>query len=337
VTAVLVLLAVGSYLVNLELNRTAAPDTGSTGAPPAAGDDAAPRDPAGPHLRPGPFARPPSSSTEAPPGDGGTGGPLAESPCGPFPSFPDASCTGWEYTGVTLRDCPTLVDQPGAELDGCRFAGGLTLAAADVTITRSRIEGGVGRLDGGEDLQNLMLIDVEIDGSGERDPNSLAAIGNDNYTCVRCHIHDTGRGANLGRNVHIEASYLHDFPQMGDNHLTAIGSNGGSNFTIIHNNLECAVSGCSAALALYGDFAPIDNALIQHNLFNTYGSFCTYGGSVDGKNYPVATDVRYLDNRFGRKFRPDCGAYGPVDSFRSGQGNFWRGNEWEDGSGPITP
>jgi hypothetical protein len=291
-------------------------------------------------LESGAVARPPERSAEAAPEEepaSGGGPPSSASACGAFPRFPDSGCTGWEYTGVTLRDCPNTITTAGAELDGCLFSNGLTVEAANVTITRSRIEGLV-RPRG--DLQNLTLTDVEIDGTGHVDPaseDSQLAIGNENYTCLRCDIHDTGRGANLGNNVRIEDSYLHDFPFMNGKHMTAIGSNGGANFSIIHNNLECSVSGCSAALSFYGDFAPIRDVLVQYNLFNTTGSYCTYGGSVDGKEYPVGTNIRYLDNRFGKKFHDSCGQFGPVASFSSGSGNAWQRNSWQDGSGSVTP
>lgn len=281
------------------------------------------------------------SATEAP---GLQGRPPESSPqngagqaCGPFPQFPDETCTGWQHTGVSLRECPKKVTEPGVTLDGCRFVGGLEIGAAGVTITRSRVEGLVQPRG---DLQDLQLIDVEIDGTGHVDPargDSQLAIGSENYTCIRCHIHDTGRGANLGRNVQIEDSYLHGFPYMDGKHMTAIGSNGGSNFTIRHNRLECDVSGCSAALSLYGDFAPVSEVLVEHNLFNTTGSYCTYAGSVDGKPYPNGTNVRYLDNRFGKKFSDTCGQYGPVTSWSGGNGNQWQGNSWQDGSGSVNP
>lgn len=307
--------------------------TSRAGPDPAAGLGG--RDPeagAPAHRGAAPVERSPTTDPgDPPPGDG------EPSPCGPFPRFPDETCTGWRHTGVTLRDCPTTITEPGATLDGCRFTGGLEIEAADVTITRSRIEGLVRPR---ADLQNLRLVDVEIDGTGRIDPSnpdSQLAIGNNNYTCIRCHIHATGRGANLGSNVHIEDSYLHDFPYMNGKHMTAIGSNGGSHFTILHNNLECSVTGCSAALSFYGDFAPISDVLVQHNLLNTTGSYCTYAGSVSSKEYPVGTDIRYLDNRFGKKFRDKCGQYGPVTSWRDGGGNEWRGNAWLDGSGPVEP
>lgn len=301
----------------------AAPDRRPPGALGTGGPD--------PRTPPVPYGRPPATADQ-PSGSGPGAG--SGSACAAFPGFPDENCTGWRHTGVSLRDCPTTVTEAGATLDGCRFPGGVTILAADVTITRSLIHGLVEPHDS---LQGLTLIDVEIDGNGQPDPHGEAAIGNGDYTCIRCHIHSSGRGANLDRNVRIEDSYLHGFVFTDGVHQTAIGSNGGSGFTIVHNNLECSTDGCSAALALYGDFFPIEDVLVQQNLFNTTGSFCTYAGSVEGKPFPVGTGIRYLDNRFGKKYHPDCGIYGTVTSWGQHAGNVWQGNQWQDGSGPVNP
>jgi hypothetical protein len=325
VSGVAVLLGAGYAVVAL------GPD--SPAARPADGEAAGWLGPAGPSLRspPVPLGQRPAV---APARAGQPAGSAAGSACDPFPGFPDESCTGWRHTGVELRDCPTTVDEDGARLDGCRFPGGVTILARDVTITRSLVHGLVEPHDS---LQGLTLVDVEIDGSGQPAPHGEAAIGNGDYTCVRCHIHSSGRGANLDRNVHIEDSYLHGFVFTDGVHQTAIGSNGGSGFTIVHNNLECSSGGCSAALALYGDFLPVEDVLVQHNLFNTTGGFCTYAGSVEGKPYPVGTAIRYLDNRFGKKYSPDCGEYGTVISWGEHDGNVWQGNQWQDGSGAVVP
>ncbi len=262
-----------------------------------------------------------------------------QSACPVFPAFPDASCTGWRHTGVTLHHCDHDIVESNIVLDSCLFNDTLSIEGANVTITRSRV---VGRVTGvythGFSLRNLVLRDVEIDG-GTRgvDPASQAAIGSDDYTCIRCDIHGTGRGANLGENVRIEDSYLHDWTYVDGDHQTAIGSNGGHNFAIVHNNLECRSDGCSAALSLYGDFAPIDNVIIERNLFNTNGSYCTYAGSVDGKPYPDGTNIRYRDNMFGKKYMSQCGIYGPVVSWKNNAGNVWTGNAWQDGSGSVNP
>ena len=329
-TGVLLLLGTGYLVVAFGPgDQAAAPGDGGSAGPPA-GTLSTP----GPDLRtpPVPFGQPPATAGGEPAGPGPAAG--SGSACAAFPGFPDESCTGWRHTGVSLRDCPTTITEAGARLDGCRFPGGVTILAAGVTISRSLIHGLVEPHDS---LQGLTLTDVEIDGSGQPDPQGEAAIGNGDYTCIRCHIHSSGRGANLDRNVRIEDSYLHGFSYTDGVHQTAIGSNGGSGFTIIHNNLECSTDGCSAALALYGDFFPIEDVLVQRNLFNTTGSFCTYAGSVEGKPFPVGTGIRYLDNRFGRKYHPDCGIYGTVTSWGQHTGNAWQGNQWQDGSGPVNP
>lgn len=258
---------------------------------------------------------------------------LDASPCPVFPAFPDANCTGWRHTGVTLRDCATTITKPNSTWDRCRFVGGLEIQAANVTITRSLVHG---RVFPHTDLRNLTLIDVEIDGSNEVDPYSQAAIGNSNYTCVRCDIHHTGRGVSMGENVRVEHSYLHDWVYVADAHQTAAGSNGGSRIRLIHNTLICNSPGCSAALSFYGDFSSVDDVLVQNNLLDTSGSYCTYAGSVAGKPFPVGTNIRYIDNRFGKLYHPRCGVYGPVAAYERHAGNVWQGNAWQDGSGEVT-
>jgi hypothetical protein len=247
--------------------------------------------------------------------------------CPAFPRFPDQNCTGYRHTGVTLRPCPNVITENGATFDGCRFGPDLEVQARDVTITRSLIEGTVFATYLTDwSLGNLRLVDVEIDGGQKVVDGRSAAIGNDDYACIRCHIHGSERGANLGRNVHIEDSYLHGWFENPGAHQTAIGSNGGSGFTIIHNQLECdTADGCSAALSLYEDFAAIEDVLIQNNLFNTNGGYCTYAGQN-------GTNIRYIDNIFGTQFYPRCGQYGAVTDFNPNPGNVWRGNRYPDGA-----
>lgn len=326
----LILLFAGYLVVTLDPLGVTRPGGDSPDPAPTSGLGAADPDRPADRTTPAPRGQPPADAPAPAPGPGRGSG----SACPAFPGFPDQNCTGWRHTGVSLRDCPTTITENGARLDGCRFPGGVTILASDVTITRSLIHGLVEPHDS---LRGLSLIDVEIDGSGQPDPQGEAAIGNGDYSCLRCHIHSSGRGANLDRNVRIEDSYLHGFVYTDGVHQTAIGSNGGSGFSIIHNHLECSTDGCSAALSLYGDFFPIEDVLIQRNLFNTTGSFCTYAGSVPGKPFPTGTGIRYLDNRFGKKFHSGCGIYGPVTSWEQHQGNQWQGNQWQDGSGSVAP
>lgn len=252
--------------------------------------------------------------------------------CPAFPRFPDEECTGYRHTGVSLEPCPNRIEDDGVTLDGCRFSRNLTVVAENVTITRSLVEGRVLATSGTDwSLGNLRLVDVEIDGGGEVVPDLGIAIGQHDYTCIRCHIHGTGRGAHLGNNVHVEDSYLHDWVYTDGAHQTAMSSHAGSNYVVLHNNLVCNHrDGCSAAFALYPDFGPVDDVLVRNNLFNAHGHYCVYGGWE-------ATNVRFIDNRFGKMFAPTCGRSGPVEFFQYNEGNVWRGNEWQDGSGEVLP
>jgi hypothetical protein len=149
-------------------------------------------------------------------------------------------------------------------------------------------------------------------------------------------VHRTGRGANAGSNVSITDSYFVDFGSVSSAHITAVGSNGGQHSKLIHSSLTCNVmagraGGCSSAFSLYGDFGPIDDWLVTQNSFaSPQNGFCTYAGSIPGKAYPHATNVRYVDNRFG-----PCPQYGAVSGWEWNTGAVWSGNQWQNGT-PIT-
>ena len=281
--------------------------------------------------------------------------------CAAFPAMPDASCTGVP-AGVVLHSCALEIHAAGT-YDSCLFNGSVQVMAKNVTITRSKVLGRVG--DGGlnwspggqfDETRNFKLVDVEVDGSSLTDPvdKTAAAIGQDGWSCLRCNIHHTLRGANFGTGVTITDSFFHDFVQVDDAHMSAAGNNGGQHSKIVHNTLDCQVQACSGALVMYGDFDPISDILITQNLFNSPGSYCLYAGSTpgSGKPYPVATNVRVIDNLWGRKyvpvypngqsgppFGPRCGLYGPVSpgTWPSAAPSIWSGNKWQDGSGTVNP
>lgn len=265
--------------------------------------------------------------------------PVGARECPAFPAFPDASCTGVP-AGTTLTPCSGNITQANLVLDGCLFSGGVYLGpdADNVTIKNSKVTGRVNAGYGGDTGSNgqtgLVLTDVEIDGE-DANPNNESGIGDDNYTCIRCNVHRTGRGASARFNVTIIDSWFHDFDHRTGDHESAIGSNGGHDMTFRHNNLECQpTTYCSGALVVYNQADPVNNVLVEKNLFEG-GSYCTYAGSTQS---PPGTNVRYLDNRFSRSFYPNCGYYGPVSSWDgSGTGNVWSGNAWADGSGPVNP
>ncbi|HVX47412.1 MAG TPA: hypothetical protein VHC49_26210 [Mycobacteriales bacterium] len=227
------------------------------------------------------------------------------------------------------------IDTDGVTVSNLDVHGGISVHANNVTIERTRLRGG--RIVLGTDNHGIVIRDVEIDGQDQATGDDrVPAVGISGYTCIRCNIHGWNSGFDVSDNVTIVDSWVHDIGPPSDAHKTALGSNGGSHIVVRHNSLTCEVDGCSAAIAFYGDFAPIHDLLVTDNLFNSEGSYCSYSGTLDGKKFPLATDVRWTNNHYGREFHRTCGIYGPATGWGPQGGNVWSGNVY-DGSGKAIP
>jgi hypothetical protein len=259
--------------------------------------------------------------------------------------MPDASCTGWQHTGVTLHPCSLPLTLP--TYDSCDFpTGEVNVSAANITVTRSRMRGPVvyRTADDGS-LRGLSLVDVEIDSSTGLGTSS---IGNNDWSCLRCNIHGGTRGANPGHNVVLRDSWLHGWTSRTGDHITGVGSNGGSDNVIEHNNIDCDITNdptgyaCSAGLSVYGDDAPGNTRwTITNNLLNSGSSYCMIVAGPPSKPYPFS-DMTVTGNVFGadgalaRGLPPDqCTEFGPVstqptswgiDGAPAVDGNIWADN-----------
>ncbi|HSX16139.1 MAG TPA: hypothetical protein VLF40_05080 [Candidatus Saccharimonadales bacterium] len=103
--------------------------------------------------------------------------------------------------------------------------------------------------------------------------------------------------------------------------------------------VHCVGGGCTGDLNLIPNFASINGALIEHNLFGASqdGSYCTYGGEKSTSSTPHSYNVVYKDNIFQRGANNQCATYGPVTGFEiSNSGNQWTNNKWDDG-GTVNP
>lgn len=153
------------------------------------------------------------------------------------------------------------------------------------------------------------------------------------FTLSNSRIHEVGTGVRITGGATIVRNYIsanHSIPGSGS-HRAGIGLNGGSGNVVTKNTIDCSGTGCSGAMVMYGDFAQVRDVLIEGNLFNTTGSYCTYAGSLESMNYPRSKDVRYLSNFFGRKYSANCGQYGPVyGRDDSASGFVWKDNVWAD-------
>ncbi|MET0188601.1 MAG: DUF4082 domain-containing protein [Pseudonocardia sediminis] len=260
------------------------------------------------------------------------------SPTPPATGFPDASNTGVP-AGVALSAYtgPRTITTPGTVIDAKQITGGLDIRTTDVMITRSSVTGNVDVSESG----SLSISDTFID-AGDRSGTGLGAY---NYTAIRVHVIGGNRSMLCVKNCTIRDSYVHGqmIDEGGTNHESGIRME--QNTTLIHNTIGCDAptippdAGCSAGLTGYGDFAPVQNNLIQNNLFlPTPGGACAYGGSSAGKPYSDgARDIRFIDNVFSRGKTGKCGYWFPIADFdSSAPGNVWQGNVWDDG-GTVRP
>lgn len=238
------------------------------------------------------------------------------------------------YTGdCTITVAGTVID---AKLVDCR----LRIRAADVVITRSHIRGNVSVRDPAEDW-SFTIRDSLVDAGQTLD----TALGNGNFTAQRVEVVGGRRSMYCETDCLIEDSWVHG--QAGDPegqaHLSGIRMS--QNTTIRRTTIVCDAprippeSGCSAGLTGYGGVAPVQNNLIEGNVFHGGSStFCAYGGSSESKRFAEGTNrVRFVGNVFVRGETGTCGLRGAVASFDpDAPGNEWRDNVWDDGS-PYTP
>jgi hypothetical protein len=263
--------------------------------------------------------------------------------------FPDATNTGWEPTGVTLTTFGSTgtihLSTAGATYDSKRFNGDVVIEEANITITRSEINGFIYCI-AANDAENFLIEDSTINGGTDDRP----AIGQENYTARRCNIRGNQHNAQAWGPCTIEDSWLHDgyIPHPGSGasdawHCNAFITNGGTGIVLRHNTLHASATpndvggGPTADVSLFGDFGPVDDVLIEDNLFKgTAGGYGLQAGYNPVKAYPNSTNIRILNNTFERGTSGVCGVYGPYTAWNgSNTGNVWSGNKYDDDT-PIT-
>lgn len=262
---------------------------------------------------------------------------------------PDGSWPGPDSTGVPAgtqltRSGPLVISTPGVVVEGRDIHGDVLILADDVTIRASRITGGVIRIgDEATSPRGVVLADIELDGSGRADAARLAGIGYSGVTVLRANIHHVGVGVAAVEDVVVRDSWIHDLvvegdPAAGGSHNEPILSNGGTRLTFVGNRLEAGTQkNMSAALALYGDFAPIEDVEVRGNLL-VGGGYALYAGSLPDKKHPRASQVHVIGNVFYRSDSLQGGVFGPVSGWAGGPGHQWSRNRWsDDGSAVPEP
>lgn len=250
----------------------------------------------------------------------------------PTSGFPDETTTGLSDPSAVVAGPSVTTTHDGQVIENIECSR-IKIRHRNVTVRNCRVKSSptitsytMIDVTHTDDL-GAIIEDCEVDGNG-----NYGAIGvyGSGYTLRRTHIHGCRTSCQVVNNCTVEDNLFHDHSFGPGTHGTAISCHGGGGHIIRNNTLTQGLSGASSALSLYGDFAPLDDILIEGNIFNG-GSYCTYGGSIDVKPYPDATNIRYINNAFGRDVHSECGRYGPVTSFDlDAEGNEWSGNYWAD-------
>lgn len=256
-------------------------------------------------------------------------------------AFPDSSNTGVPTgTGLTPYTGPCTITAADTIIDSKTVNCDVVIQASGVLITKSKINGNVFIEENAPLTYSFTVEDSNID-AGDR---FVTAVGTQNFTVRRSEVIGGNRSAHCWITCLIEDSYFHG--QMTDEAGVAheSGIRMGKHATLRHNTIKCTApevppdAGCSGALTGYGDFADVQDNLMESNLFSSHDGYCVYGGGPSaGKPYTDTRDIRFIGNRWektgvGATGRDQCGWWGPVTSFDSSQpGNVWTDNAYLDG------
>jgi hypothetical protein len=299
------------------------------------------------HPRATPTPTPaPSPSTSAssgvvPVSTANCGGASPNTPGGPDPwggCWPGPDNTGPSSgTAFTPYHGSCTIAANNAVVDAKTINCDLDVTGSNVTIENSEINGTVHNNGNGH-----LLIENSVLNGGD---DHSETVGGSDITILGSNLYGDQHEFHCGSGCTLENSWLHD--NFNGNalgwHQNGFLSNGGSNFSIVHNSVYC-VGGCTADIAFIPD-DDISNATVSKNLLvaTQYASYCLYPSSAHPAKPGVVEEMTITDNVFQRGPQGDCAGYGPVYGWDTptaspgdGYHNVWSGNVWDNGH-PVTP
>ncbi len=269
-----------------------------------------------------PSPTPTSSSTSAP--SGGSNCWAKPSACG----FPDGTNTGVP-AGVKLTPSGSItISKAGTVVEGLDITGCVTITASNVTLRNSRVtstctNGSIKISWSG--VSGVVLDHVELNGQRKVDSPGIMGSG---WTGIALNIHDTEDAIDVGDNVVVRDSYIHNMFVGPGAHVDGVQSTGTKNVRVIHNTIDARGSGTTSAMLFGADLGAMDDVVADNNLLNG-GGYTVYAGADPGYD---SGRISFTNNRFGRGF-----AYGPC-SFGPSKGRTigFTGNVWDDTNATLT-
>lgn len=227
---------------------------------------------------------------------------------------------GYEFTGIELHGCINVLADD--------------VWIHDVIVRSDHPCGAPGAVIAtgvnGDQQTGLVVEDTEIDGTGHT--GDLMGIGQTEYTCQRCDIHNVDKGAKADRNVILADSYIHDL--SGPSHQAGFFFNGGAgNIDVWHNwivsNGPGAVTG---AVDMINDQWAGSDVRVLNNYLEGQPGVDIVGGYAKCVNPPF-TNINIQNNWLSPNTSYGIFAYGWDDSVA---GNTWANNRRTDTQALVT-
>ncbi|MFT5198674.1 MAG: hypothetical protein ACI87O_001332 [Planctomycetota bacterium] len=214
------------------------------------------------------------------------------------------------------------VTKAGTVIENVHIEGTLIIRADDVTVRNFVVDGqgsryGV-RCNSGN--KGIKLLDGEV-----YNVTSSGVFGG-GFTARRLNVHESGGdGFKTSSGSTVEYCWVHHLGTAEGAHADANQSRDGQNLIFRGNFFDIPIDigapyKSNACLIIQTGLGPIDNVLIEENWL-TGGNFTVYI-TDKGAGHGPPTNVRVLNNHFGREYR-----YGVLDMF--GYVHL-EGNRWDD-------
>lgn len=247
--------------------------------------------------------------------------------------YPDGSNTG-VAPGVVLRASGCVnADVPGQVVENLLIVDcGINVYAPNVTVRNVKI------VLTSVDMWALRIADggsgtishVEIAGKDKGLGSVQYAILNQTNNRVfvdHANLHHCS-DCIQGEPMTVTDSYIHDLANPPGAHIDGFQCNARCQVTLRHNTILNEWPQTSA-IALFADFGTPVDSTIDDNLL-AGGGYTIYGG------IGASSGITVTDNRFSRLYYPQSGSFGLETAVnRSGPGNQWSGNVWDDTNQPI--
>lgn len=245
--------------------------------------------------------------------------------------YPDATNTGVE-PGITLKPSGSLtITQSGSVVQNLLITGELDIFANNVTVRNVKIiaTGGYHALYTGWSYTGIVIDHVEIDGR-HLNPSVPGLVGG-GFTATAVNIHGTGDAIDIGDNVTVKDSYLHDLTVNSGDHTDGVQSTGSNNDLITHCTIDATLPGggvANSALIIGADLSDMGTVNVANNLLGG-GNYTIYAGADPG--YDSGT-INFTNNRFAKNARYGPCSFGPSPGRTIG----FTGNVWDATNAPLS-